>query len=379
MKKNYYLLLMLCVMLCVLLLSYNREVKKGELLEIPVDIDQNFSLPLSEITDEIIAIEPELTDESLVNPDRIQSVLLVEDDVIIAELDKILVFHRDGKFVRAIGSRGQGPGEFTGIQNIALDKKNKCLYVIALPRKIICYDLMTGKYIKESPQMPQIGTLKDVNYINDELLLLSDQSEPDKKGHFKLSALYHVNNAFQITDSMIIRKNYFEQQTFRANSRDRAIILSGNSNLYVYCPEIYPGRSSPFQANPSETVLRDTLYRFEHNHLIPELKLKFKNDGIDAGGKFIDIYSIYRSSRYIFAYYGNLLNTTSYHFCYDTETGKGYTMQDGFTDDVNNIEKRIDIRPVGLNTEIFYYWHTNMRPGDREEPNPTIYIGKLKK
>jgi len=368
--------------MCVLALSCYKEVKNGDLLEIPVDIDQNFSLPLSEIADEIIAITPELTDESLINPDRIKSVLLFEDYIIIAELEKILVFNRDGKFVHAIGSVGQGPGEFNRVEDIALDNNHKCLYVINFDRRIICYDLMTGNYLKESPR---IGTIiKDINYINDELWLLAEQTENDEKGYHRLSVFYQLNNELQITDSVIIRRNYFVGQGFRiVNMRNSDVILSGNSNFYVYCPEIIPDMSSlsiQFQANPAEVVLRDTLYRFENNHLIPELKLKFKNNGIKADGNmFIRLYSIYRSSRYIFSYYNNTLNKHYHHFCYDTKTGKGYNMQDGYTDDINSIEKRIDIRPFNLNTEIFYYWHTHMNPNDREEPNPTIYIGTLKK
>ena len=379
MKASYYFLLMICV----LLLSCNREVKKDGLIEIAVDIDQNFSLPLSEIADETIAIELELTSESLINPDRIQSVLLTEDVVIMSEADKIFAFDNNGKFVRTIGSKGQGPGEFTGIRLIAVDNKNKYVYVIALINKIICYDLTTGNFLKESYQTQQLAQIKSIRYINDEFLLLSEQSGNDEKGLFKLSALYRLNREFQIADSVIIRMNHFGQAFRFATRSDGDFILSCNSNLYVYCPENYPdmSMSSQFQVNPSEVVLRDTLYRLENNFLIPELKLKFKNNGIDEGGnKFISLYNIYRSSRYIFAYYRNSLNKNNeYLFCYDTKTGKGYNMQSGYTDDIHNIEKRVSIRPLNTDTEVFYYWHTNMKPGDKEEPNPTLYIGKLKK
>jgi hypothetical protein len=54
-------------------------------LEIPIDIDQNNSLPLSEIAEEITAIELELTDESLINPDQICRILFFENIVIVAE------------------------------------------------------------------------------------------------------------------------------------------------------------------------------------------------------------------------------------------------------------------------------------------------------
>ena len=55
-------------------------------------------------------------------------------------------------------------------------------------------------------------------------------------------------------------------------------------------------------------------------------------------------------------------------------------MKDGYTDDVNKIEKRITrIHPLNTNPEMLYYWYTHMKPEDLEEPNSTLYVIKLKK
>ena len=55
-------------------------------------------------------------------------------------------------------------------------------------------------------------------------------------------------------------------------------------------------------------------------------------------------------------------------------------MKIGFTDDIHQIEKRINIRPLASDTELFYFLHTHFKKGDLEdEPNPTLYIGRLKK
>ena len=37
------------------------------------------------------------------------------------------------------------------------------------------------------------------------------------------------------------------------------------------------------------------------------------------------------------------------------------------------------LRPMSNNTKLFYYLHTHIKPDALEEPNPTLYIGKLKK
>jgi len=370
MKRNFHFLILFP---CFLFFKCNNEANKSEFTEIKVDIDQNISLSLSEITEEITVIQPELSKESVINPEKIKRIIFFEDLVIVAE-QKIVIFTKEGKFLRNIGSKGQGPGEYLNIRNIAFDEINKQIFVNNSP-KIICYDL-NGNFIRESSSLFQHGgVLCDMNYIDNELLIIVDHiGRKDSKGLFNRSVLYKINNDLHIVDSCIIRDTYFERPGSYSHPY-KDFILNGNSKVFLYYSDNYFAHLQM----PAETVLRDTLYRLEKNCLVPELKLKFKNDGIDGGGnKFIELFNLYRSSRYVFAVYGNTQNNNNYRFCYDSKTGKGYNMQDGYTDDINKIEKRVSIRPSILNTEYFYYWQTNMKPDDREEPNPTLYIGRLK-
>ena len=362
-----------------LLLSCSSKTNQGNLPEIPVDIDQNISLLLSEIAEEIKAIELELTDESQINTDHFigRYVILSGDNIIINESTKTLVFNKDGKFVRSIGSRGQGPGGYRSISSIAIDEKNKHLIILSnSSNKIICYD-MNGKFLKEihTNSIFHLSS-SEIIYINDEFLVICQGLGEDDNGNFVYSKVYRLNDEFRLIDSCSIRTVYIEGVRLLDHRRD--VMFKESSSIGFYYNELKRGLPSNL-FNYKEVVLRDTLYHFEKNQLIPELKLKFKNDGISGGERFIDLYSIYRSSRYIFSYYQNLLNKNWYYFCYDTKTGKGYNMQDGYTDDINNIDKPVRIRPLNLDTEMFYYLHTNMKPDDLEEPNPTLYIGRLKK
>ena len=368
--KIYYFL----TLISFLLISCGSKTIKGELFEIPVDIDQNISLPLSEITEILTAVELELTDKSLINKDQIKRIIIFEDNIIIAEVFKILVFNKDGKYVRSIGARGQGPGEYNFIMNLALDEKNKRLFILCLgSSRIFCYDL-EGKFLK-SLYVPKIF-IDDLYYTNEELLIIGhDINKDSETGIYNMSALlYRLNDNSEVIDSCIFRTNSFTGGSVSLTSSSN-FILRGRTSDYMYYSEVYNER-----ANPVENVLRDTLYCLKKNKLAPELKLKFKNDGISGGSKFIDLSNIYRSSRYVFSIYKNNQNKKNkYHFCYDTKTGKGYNMRDGYTDDINGIEEPVTIYPFNHNTEMFYYLHTNMKPDDLEEPNPTLYIGRLKK
>ncbi|GHT29708.1 hypothetical protein FACS189432_08920 [Bacteroidia bacterium] len=285
----------------------------------------------------------------------------------IATLNRILVFNKTGKFIRSIGSQGEGPREYTYIKNFALDKKNKRLFITSYNKKIISYDL-NGNYLKE--KLFSDIEIDGINYIREELLLLVNRINNDSKGVYSHSTLYRLNDNFQLIDSCTVRDLYFEGSSSIYSSHSD-LLLKGNKSIYLYYGDSF------YRDNLAEKVLRDTLYRFENNRLIPELKLKFKND---ETGKFINPNNIYRSSRYVFAGYGNDNNKgIPYRFCYDTKTGKGYNMQgNGYIDDINQIENPVYIRPFNLDTEMFYYLHTNMKPDDLEEPNPTLYIGKLK-
>ena len=357
--------------MCIVFSSCKRKIQ-GDLLEIPVDISQDISLHLSKISEEVLAIELELTDESLVHPDRGRTarIFLSENYVIVVQTRNIFVFNHEGKFIRTIGARGQGPGEYTFILSAALDKKNNRLFV-GTDSKIIYYDL-NGNLISES-EIPTGWHISDMNYIDGELLLAVEQIKSDEKGHFKHSAIYWMDDNLQVTESFTIRKDYFERPgTFTNFFRD--FILHRNSIVYLYYSDLY------FQhmQNPAVVVLRDTLYRVENNQLVPELRLRFRNDGVDAGGtKFIELFNIYRSSRFVFAVYSDNRSGTFFHFVFDTKTGIGYNMQDGFT--VDGIASRVSIRPLNTNPEMFYFWYTHMEYDDMEEPNPTLYIRRLKK
>jgi len=361
--------------------SCSNETKYSDLLEIPVDAKIGSSLLLSEITEDITVIELELTDESIINPkpNHITRIILSDDLVFLGQPEKILVFKRNGKYIRTIGSKGQGPGEYIRIRNFAIDETNKRLFINS-GHKIICYNF-DGNFLKENSRYnSHYSSIYDINYINNELLIIVDYMgmDPDHSKSFNHTIVYNLNEEFQVTDSCSIRKVY-GRPIFSMGDADN-YILSTDSTVYLYYP--HPSASPPKFA--SKMVLRDTVYRFENNQLVPDFRLKFKNDGADNRGNLcISLNSVYRSSRYIFADYGDYsLVFDNYYayfcFCYDTKTGKKHNFMWGYTDDIHQIDS-VRIRPFHTNPEMYYYWHTHMNPDDLEEPNPTLYIGKLKK
>jgi hypothetical protein len=350
-------------------MSCSSEDKSG-FLTIPVDSDEETSLKLSEITDgSIEAIELELTDQSLVG-ERITRVLCGKDYIIICERKSIMQFDKTGKFIRKIASVGQGPGEFTSIGDITMDSKNKKIFIKTNAGKMMSYDF-DGNFIRESSNEHYREHTKCLNYINNKLLYLSETGVKDESETRNLISLYTIDSNLLKTDSVNVRS--FVHNGFWIHPFIDFITYDGK-NTYLYYSDI--------STNP---VVLDTLYRIKDKQLIPYLNLNFKNRGLSVGGgKDIYLFNIYRSSRYIFAIYNNELKNPEdtpdkfSSFCYDTKTGKGYNMQGGYFDDIHT-GKKVRIRPFHSDSNKFYYLYTEIDENTVEEPNPTLYIGELKR
>jgi hypothetical protein len=352
-----------------LLTSCHRQ-ETGELRVIPLDFEKDEPLLLSAITDDMTAIELEVTDNSLIV--QAYKTLLCNDYIIIlnrlrSQRDEILLFDKGGKFIRRIGSMGQGPGEYTRISDLTVDTEKEQLYVVATNGRLICYDL-NGRTVREQTS-PVFQHNRYINYDESGKLLLITEyyGESDENGSFNRSMLYTLNDDWQLTDSLLIRKIYLERVMVWIHPFCDFTTHIGK-DTYLYFSEQNP-----------EPFVRDTLYTLKNNRLHPFLRLQFNNEGVASDGlKCIYLFTIYRSSRFVFAVYGHDRKNKYYRFCYDLKTEKGYNMEDGYTDDLYGINERVNIRPFDSDADKFYFYHTHIETNASEEPNPTLYIGTLK-
>ncbi len=336
--------------------------KKTNLLTIQIDSDINNSLKLSDITDNIEAVELETTDLSLIS--KVKRVLHTKDYIIINESKTIMIFDKAGKFIRQIGSIGQGPGEYTRIWDITADFKNKHIYIYTNEDKIICYDF-DDNLIKESLPIFRIGGANYINCINGKLFLLSELLIKHENTKINRTFLYQISNDLLKSDSIKVHEFNHNGIWFHPYND---YITCDEKNIYLYYSDL---SSNPF--------VLDTLYQLKDEQPIPHLNLSFNNKGLTINGKKeIYILNIYRSARYVFSYYKNISRDQFYFFCHDTKNGKSYNAIDGFTDDIYTGGKVI-IRPFNSDANKFYYLHTNIDEGTNDEPNPTLYIGTLKK
>ena len=103
---------------------------------------------LSDIADSVEYIRLETTDDCLVKGFKLTNIIKTTKYYIIPEAQKVFQFTLDGKFVRNIGRRGQGPGEFLYVTHIDANEKSNLISIYcSSSQKMNFYNLETGKFI----------------------------------------------------------------------------------------------------------------------------------------------------------------------------------------------------------------------------------------
>ena len=106
---------------------------------------------------------------------------IVYQDSLIFLLDKrftskVFAFTaNDGKFVRKLGKIGNGPGEYSNIDDISIDKENRQIHILADRNRLITYTL-DGDYVT-TKQLPFMAT--HMEYMNNRLFFVCDLTDMD--------------------------------------------------------------------------------------------------------------------------------------------------------------------------------------------------------
>lgn len=103
---------------------------------------------LSEIAKEVQYIELESNSESFLG--EVSDIILTMNYILILDrkLQTVLLFDSIGKYLRKIGKKGQGPGEFGTAFNIAIDDNENRIYIYSTGDKIIEYDIY-GNFVRD--------------------------------------------------------------------------------------------------------------------------------------------------------------------------------------------------------------------------------------
>ena len=106
-------------------------------------------LLLSDASSSVRIIPLETNDSCVIS--FIKNVFLAGEDIIIHDSNlRLLRFDAQGHFLNSIGTRGQGPGEYTFVTTSFIDASKKLIYAVTSQNGIYVYDF-NGTFLKSYP------------------------------------------------------------------------------------------------------------------------------------------------------------------------------------------------------------------------------------
>ena len=329
----------------------------GHIPSIPVNVKENQRLKLSDIALEVKRIELEFSEESALG--RVRKVQVFNDSVfVLDQYDNLLVFDNKGKYCRQIGRPWKNRSLGANFSDFTIDEKDGSVFISTANNDILKFDNQNRVFSISGVRPSRAG----IYSIDEQLIVFSYQFlEKTDLGLRNQTEMFICSPETGSLDSLIVTRSYPKMSMFSFMTTYDFVSRVAD-DTYVYVPVLDP-----------ETIVRDTVYRFHDNKLIPALKLKFSNEGEldDSGVKTIWLSKIWLSENYVFAEY--TYKREKYIFCHDFRTGKGVNTRTGIHDDVFHCGT-VEIRPLG--NGMFYYSH--QKEGTEGERNPDIYIGKFK-
>lgn len=353
------------LILVTLLSIFSSCSNNKTLLEIPVDVNAVTEMGISKVAEIDKQISPEFSPESIIG--WIGN--LFYDNGLLIVLDasftdcKVLVFDENGKFIRRISKRGRGPGEYTHLQNIAYDSRDKMIYLVS--QEVIQKFNIEGDFIG-TIDMIENSHIKYLHMDESELFAISNQMPNNIGEKFVTLSYLHIlsGNGEQIKSA-----------TIRSSTRDDSQFMVGppldyisrvDKHLFLYYPSQIP-----------ETIVRDTIFDITNHKLLPFCRLNFNysSEQMVKNEKMFRLLNIWRSGDYLLSNYN--YDGEKRLFGYNLKSEEVFNLKDGFADDYLN-DGVADIRPLTNNR--FYYLST---PKDNdgeinESANPTIVIGRFK-
>lgn len=172
-----------------------KQHQKGEVslssLEKVIDLEKAVEnsikpLNLSDFVEDIEYIRPEYP-ASLV--DIIFDLSLDENHLLLQVRDRVLCYSRDGKFLREIGKKGQGPKEHLGIRAFSLHDSLVAIHS-NWTRKILWYNFK-GDYLRETPVSDNVSRFKILD--KDRVVICSHHGIPIEDPNLFITGIVNSN------------------------------------------------------------------------------------------------------------------------------------------------------------------------------------------
>jgi hypothetical protein len=198
-----------------------------------IKIDSPSTHSLDEFLNRVELIPLETTDSNLIK--NITKVVFYRDEFYIKDIyEGLFVFDTTGHFIRKIGRKGSGPGEYGYISDFCINKFTSNLELLG-PRGDIMIFGLDGKYVNKL-------TYKSIEVSNfllvsEDLILFYHQSQTPALSLYSRSSQKVIKSFFDLPENFVRRRPFFLISP--------PFYLSGNDTLihYGYTNEIYTFRN----------------------------------------------------------------------------------------------------------------------------------------
>ena len=113
--------------------------------EVGVGVERE--IKLSDIADSVQYVPLETNDKCLIDFINSGKVVKTGKYWFVSSNTRLYQYTADGKFVRNIGSRGGGPGEFNYFQQIDVNEDTGLIFMLTTSGKVNVYEMATGKFL----------------------------------------------------------------------------------------------------------------------------------------------------------------------------------------------------------------------------------------
>ena len=354
MKKGTEYIFVVCF---VLLLLAGCKSDNNNLLAITFNVTKDTSVALSEIVDHTSMIKLETKEDVLLK--EIKQVEIFEEYILIKDVSpELYVFDMSGKFIRTIGKKGSGPGEYNSCTSFSIDYPNRKI-LLKTNIGIMTYDI-SGQFLDRYLIKYMFRFFYSDNYFYS----LNNKFSENNGKYYQDTYFSKYDLNWSILDSVRMYRYESGELTIRGFAGNRSI-FKNDKNIYVF----YPG----FRWNDSQ--LSDTLYSYTNQKLTPFLSITLANI------QKANITNIYISGRFVIASYSYEFphsETRKSQGIHDIITKKTRHTECGFVDDIYN-NGRVILSPMFQPNMFYGIKEEDYSDELKMEPNPTIYIGMFKK
>lgn len=241
-------------------------------------------MKLEQLTKSLKLIQLETTESSFLT--GILDVKIFNDRLYVSDASRrILIFDQEGKFLKVLGKRGEGPGEFEHFAFMAIDLESNRLYV-ASGMKLFVYS-KEDELLLENVLPFNVETMAVLDV--DLTVLRQELQIPQDEGYSNRSTLFEIDRALTVVDTIPVRNVKLKMKGFSDFYFKNYFSTVGTDN-FVYVPDF-----------GSQVILYDTLYQFKEKVLKPFLKLNFETKQVvdKRGINKIYIYNVVNSLSYV--------------------------------------------------------------------------------